>query len=72
MDEREAGGGGRGAGATAAGTGAAGPAGPPMPSVAVLDESLRWPGKMLTLEQTGGPVIFTSERRHEVVPAECA
>lgn len=39
----------------------AGPAGPAMPSVSVLDESLRWPGKDLTIEQTSQKVIFTSD-----------
>jgi hypothetical protein len=31
-----------------------------MPSVAVLDEALSWPGKDLTLNQNGGAVVFTS------------
>ena len=38
-----------------------GPAGPVMPSVAVLDESLRWPGHDLVLEQTTDRVTFTSD-----------
>jgi hypothetical protein len=32
-----------------------------MPSVAVLDESLRWPGHDLALEQTTDRVTFTSD-----------
>jgi hypothetical protein len=40
---------------------AAGPAGPVMPSVAVLDESLRWPGRDLGIEQTSDRVTFTSD-----------
>ena len=39
----------------------AGPGGPVMPSVSVLDESLRWPGKDLTIEQTSDRVTFTSD-----------
>jgi len=40
---------------------AAGPAGPVMPPVAVLDDSLRWPGRDLTLEQTAERISFTSD-----------
>jgi hypothetical protein len=39
----------------------AGPAGPVMPSVAVLDESLRWPGNDLAIEQTSDRITFTSD-----------
>lgn len=39
----------------------AGPSGPVMPSVSVLDESLRWPGRDLTIEQTSDRVSFTSD-----------
>jgi hypothetical protein len=39
----------------------AGPMGPMMPSVSVLDESLRWPGRDLALEQTPDRVTFTSD-----------
>ena len=38
-----------------------GPSGPVMPSVAVLDESLHWPGRDLTIEQTSDRVAFTSD-----------
>jgi hypothetical protein len=31
-----------------------------MPPVLVLDEALRWPGKDLTLTQTGGAITFAS------------
>ncbi|MGD0491151.1 MAG: hypothetical protein ABSC32_06365 [Steroidobacteraceae bacterium] len=40
---------------------AAGPAGPVMPSVAVLDDSLRWPGLDLAIEQTSERVTFVSD-----------
>jgi hypothetical protein len=40
---------------------AGGSAGPAMPSVAVLDESLRWPGHDLAIEQSSDKVIFTSD-----------
>jgi hypothetical protein len=39
----------------------AGPAGPVMPSVTALDESLSWPGKDLAIEQTGDRITFTSD-----------
>jgi len=39
----------------------AGPTGPVMPSVAVLDESLRWPGHDLTIEQASDRVTFTAD-----------
>jgi len=42
------------------GFGAGGPTGPVIPSVTILDEALRWPGKDLALKQTGGIVTFTS------------
>jgi hypothetical protein len=38
-----------------------GPTGPAMPSVAVLDESLRWPGSDLALEQSGDRITFTTD-----------
>ena len=38
-----------------------GPVGPVMPSVTTLDEALRWPGKDLTLKQSGGIVTFVSD-----------
>ncbi len=38
-----------------------GPVGPVMPSVITLDEALRWPGKDLTLKQSGGIVTFVSD-----------
>ncbi len=47
--------GGRGGG----GLGPAGPAGPAMPSVTALDDALRWPGKDLTITQSGGVVTFS-------------
>ncbi|HTV98599.1 MAG TPA: hypothetical protein VME42_21590 [Steroidobacteraceae bacterium] len=34
--------------------------GPVMPSVLVLDEGLRWPGKLVSIEQSGPRVTFTS------------
>lgn len=43
------------------GPGPGGPAGPVMPSVAVLDDSLRWPGRDLTLEQNAERISFTSD-----------
>jgi hypothetical protein len=55
-----AGGGGRNGG-RGGGAMQAGPTGPAMPSVGVLDESLRWPGKDLTIEQTSEKVVFTSD-----------
>ena len=44
-----------------AGPGAVGPAGPMMPSVTTLDESLRWPGRDLSIKQTGDTVTFVSD-----------
>ena len=38
-----------------------GPTGPMMPSVLVLDEGLRWPGRDLTINQANGTVTFTSD-----------
>jgi hypothetical protein len=43
------------------GPGLGGPAGPVMPSVSVLDDSLRWPGRDLTLQQTTERISFTSD-----------
>ncbi len=43
------------------GPGLGGPAGPVMPSVSVLDDSLRWPGRDLTLEQTPERISFISD-----------
>jgi hypothetical protein len=43
------------------GPGPGGAAGPVMPSVAVLDESLRWPGRDLTLHQTAELISFSSD-----------
>lgn len=40
---------------------AAGPLGPVMPPVAVLDESLRWPGRELSLEQATDRISFSSD-----------
>lgn len=37
------------------------PMGPAMPPVAVLDESLRWPGRDLTLKQSGDFITFVSD-----------
>jgi hypothetical protein len=39
---------------------AGGPLGPAMPSVTVLDEALRWPGKDLVINQSAGTVTFSS------------
>jgi hypothetical protein len=38
-----------------------GPMGPMMPSVLVLDEALRWPGRDLTIKQAIGTVTFISD-----------
>jgi len=38
-----------------------GPGGPVMPSVAILSEGLRWPGKQLEIKQVAGVVAFTSD-----------
>jgi hypothetical protein len=38
-----------------------GPMGPMMPSVLVLDEALRWPGRELTIKQASGTVTFISD-----------
>jgi len=44
-----------------AGPGPMGAAGPMMPSVTTLDESLRWPGRDLSIKQTGDTVTFVSD-----------
>jgi hypothetical protein len=51
--------GGRGGGGGGFGNG--GPLGPATPSVAALDEALRWPGRGLSIKQSGGVVTFTSD-----------
>jgi hypothetical protein len=51
-------GGGRGGSAP---TNLGGPGGPVMPSVGVLGEGLRWPGKQLDIKQVAGVVAFTSD-----------
>ncbi len=43
-----------------------GPIGPVMPSVAVLDEGLRWPGTSVAIYQSGSVVTFTSGGRSRV------
>lgn len=50
----------RGGAGAGGGFGPGGPTGPVMPSVTVLDDALRWPGKDLILKQAGGTVTFTS------------
>ena len=55
------GGGGRQRGRGGGMPAAAGPGGPVMPSVSVLDESLRWPGKDLAIEQTSDRITFISD-----------
>src|SRR5271165_1466106 len=40
--------------------------GPIIPSVTVLDEALRWPGKSLVITQGGGSVTFASNGRSEL------
>lgn len=40
--------------------------GPIMPSVTVLDEALRWPGKSLVITQGGGSVTFASSGRSDL------
>lgn len=39
----------------------AGPTGPLMPPVGVLDESLRWPGRDLAIQQSGDRITFTTD-----------
>jgi hypothetical protein len=46
----------------AGGMGPQGPQGPVMPSVAILDDALHWPGKDLTVSQTNGVVTFADGR----------
>jgi hypothetical protein len=60
------GGRGSGRGGRGDGFGAGGPIGPAMPSVAVLDDALHWPGKVLGTQQNGGDVTFTSDGRNRV------
>ncbi|HTB29520.1 MAG TPA: hypothetical protein VK715_11225 [Steroidobacteraceae bacterium] len=55
------GGGGRQRGRGGGMPAAAGAVGPVMPSVSVLDESLRWPGNDLAIEQSSDRVTFTSD-----------
>jgi hypothetical protein len=43
-----------------------GPVGPATPSIVVLDEGLRWPGKSVSINQSGGVVTFTSGGRNRV------
>jgi hypothetical protein len=38
-----------------------GPMGPIMPSVSLLDEGLRWPGKNLSIKQAGGVIEFSAD-----------
>jgi hypothetical protein len=38
-----------------------GPTGPMMPSVLILDEALRWPGRDLVVKQASGSVTFISD-----------
>jgi hypothetical protein len=55
-------GGGRGGpGGGMGGMGSGGPSGPMMPSVGVMSEGLRWPGKELEVKQVAGVVAFTSD-----------
>jgi hypothetical protein len=55
-------GGGRGGpGGGMGGMGPGGPSGPMMPSVSVMSEGLRWPGKELEIKQVAGVVAFTSD-----------
>jgi hypothetical protein len=56
-------GGGRGG---ASGMNPTGPGGPVMPSVSVMAEGLRWPGKQLEVKQVSGVVAFTSEGNSRV------
>jgi hypothetical protein len=46
--------------------------GPVMPSVAALDEGLRWPDKSVAINQSGGVVTFTSGGRNRVCRPEAA
>lgn len=41
--------------------GAAGPVGPMMPPVGLLDDGLRWPGKDLTIQQASASVSFSAD-----------
>jgi len=49
-----------GRGGAGAGMSPRGPGAPVMPSVSVMSESLRWPGKQLEVKQVAGVVSFTS------------
>src|SRR5450755_189579 len=42
------------------------PMGPVMPSVAALDEGLRWPGKSVAISQSGGVVTFATGGKSRV------
>jgi hypothetical protein len=55
-----------GRGSRNGGTVARGPLGPVMPSVAALDEGLRWPGKSVAIKQSGGVVTFTSDGKNRM------
>ena len=57
-------GGGRGNGRGPPGGSSPGIVGPPPPSMSVLGESLRWPGKQLEVHQVGGSVTFASDGRN--------
>jgi hypothetical protein len=58
--------GGRGGRGGPQGSGYPAPFGPATPSVGALGEGLRWPGKLLDVQQAGGVVTFSSNGRNRV------
>jgi hypothetical protein len=46
--------------------GPGGPLGPVMPSVGIMTNALRWPGKQLEIKQVAGVVAFTSDSVNQV------
>jgi hypothetical protein len=63
---RRGGGGSRGGAAGGPPGAFAGPVGPQMPPVPILDDGLRWPGKDLTIQQTGAVVTFNADAASRV------
>ena len=43
-----------------------GPIAPAMPSISVMSEGLRWPGKQLEIKQVAGVVAFTSDGNNRI------
>jgi hypothetical protein len=64
--------GGRGGGRQGGGRGGpggmnpGGPIAPAMPSISVMSEGLRWPGKQLEIKQVAGVVAFTSDGNNRI------